>query len=185
MRKIVVSMFMTLDGVMEAPNQWSFQFGSKEQQTYKFDELFACDALLLGRVTYQGFAAAWPNMPGTGEYGVRMNSIPKYVVSTTLQEADWNNSKIIKNNLSEELSQLKQQTGQDILIFGSGALVNSLMQYDLIDEYRLLVFPVIVGSGKRLFQDVNEKKTLSLIATQTFSSGVVVLSYQPERNAAR
>jgi len=121
-------------------------------------------------------------MPGTGDYGVRMNSIPKYVVSTTLQEAEWNNSKIIKNNVSEELSILKQQTGQDILIFGSSALVNSLMQYNLIDEYRLMVFPIIVGSGKRLFQDANEKKSLRLIETKTFSSGVVVLSYQPDRN---
>ena len=185
MRKIVVSTFITLDGVTEAPNQWSFQFGSKEQQKYKYDELFACDALLLGRETYQGFAAAWPNMPGTGDYGVRMNSIPKYVVSTTLQEAEWNNSKIIKNNVSEELSILKQQTGQDILIFGSGALVNSLMQYDLIDEYRLMVFPIIVGSGKRLFQDVNAKQTLRLIETKTFSSGVVVLSYQPDRSESK
>ena len=121
-------------------------------------------------------------MPGTGDYGVRMNSIPKYVVSTTLQEAEWNNSKIIKNNVSEELSILKQQTGQDILIFGSSALVNSLMQDDLIDEYRLMFFPIIVGSGKRLFQDANEKKSLRLIETKTFSSGVVVLSYQPDRN---
>ncbi len=182
MRKIIVSMFLALDGVMEAPNQWSFQFGSQEQQRYKFDELFACDALLLGRITYQGFAAAWPNMSGTGDYGVRMNSIPKYVVSTTLQEAEWNNSRIIRNNVSTELSILKQQTGQDILIFGSSTLVNSLMQYDLIDEYRLMVFPVIVGCGKRLFQDVNEKKSLRLIDTKTFSSGVVVLSYQPDRN---
>ena len=181
MRKIVVSMFMSLDGVMEAPNQWSFQFGSQEQQQYKYDELFACDALLLGRVTYQGFAAAWPNMPGTGDYGVRMNSIPKYVVSTTLQEAGWHNSKIIKNNVSEELSILKQQTGQDILIFGSGALVNSLLQYDLIDEYRLMVFPILVGGGKRLFQEMNNNKTLRLIETKTFSSGVVVLSYQSDR----
>jgi dihydrofolate reductase len=124
-------------------------------------------------------------MPGTGDYGVRMNSIPKYVVSTTLQEAEWNNSRIIKNNVSEELSTLKQQTGLDILIFGSSTLVNSLMQYDLIDEYRLMVFPVVVGSGKRLFQDVNEKKSLKLIETKTFSSGVVVLSYQPDRNETR
>ncbi|WP_015909222.1 dihydrofolate reductase family protein [Chloroflexus aurantiacus] len=106
MRKIVVSMFMTLDGVMEAPNQWSFQFGSAEQQKYKYDELFACDALLLGRITYEGFAAAWPNMSGTGDYGVRMNSIPKYVVSTTLQEATWNNSIIIRSNVYDELSTL-------------------------------------------------------------------------------
>jgi dihydrofolate reductase len=185
MRKIVVSMSTTLDGIMEAPNQWSFQFGSIEQQKYKFDELFACDSLLLGRITYQGFAAAWPNMPGTGDYGVRMNSIPKYVVSTTLQEAEWNNSRIIKNNVSEELSMLKQQTGHDILIFGSNTLVNSLMQYDLIDEYRLMVFPVVVGNGKRLFQDVIEKKSLQLIETKTFSSGVVVLSYQPDRNETK
>jgi dihydrofolate reductase len=185
MRKIVVSMFMTLDGVMEAPNQWSFRFGSAEQQKYKYDELFACDTLLLGRITYQGFAAAWPNMPGTGEYGVRMNSIRKYVVSTTLHEAEWNNSRIIKNNVSEELSILKQQTGLDILIFGSSTLVNSLMQYDLIDEYRLMFFPIVVGSGKRLFQDGNEKKSLKLIETKTFSSGVVVLSYQPNRNETK
>lgn len=185
MRKIVVSMFMTLDGVMEAPNQWSFQFGSAEQQKYKYDELFACDALLLGRITYEGFAAAWPNMSGTGDYGVRMNSIPKYVVSTTLQEATWNNSIIIRSNVYDELSRLKQQTGLDILIFGSGTLVNSLMQYDLIDEYRLMVFPVVVGSGKRLFQDRSEKKSLKLIETKTFSSGVVALSYQPDKNETK
>ncbi|ABY35662.1 bifunctional deaminase-reductase domain protein [Chloroflexus aurantiacus J-10-fl] len=185
MRKIVVSMFMTLDGVMEAPNQWSFQFGSAEQQKYKYDELFACDALLLGRITYEGFAAAWPNMSGTGDYGVRMNSIPKYVVSTTLQEATWNNSIIIRSNVYDELSRLKQQTGLDILIFGSGTLVNSLMQYDLIDEYRLMVFPVVVGSGKRLFQDRSEKKSLKLIETKTFSSGVVVLSYKPDKNETK
>jgi dihydrofolate reductase len=185
MRKIVVSMFMALDGVTEAPNQWSFQFGSAEQQKYKYDELFACDTLLLGRITYEGFAAAWPNMPDTGDYGVRMNSIPKYIVSTTLQEAAWNNSRIIKNNVSEELSILKQQTGFDILIFGSSTLVNSLMQYNLIDEYRLMVFPIVVGSGKRLFQDVNEKKYLKLIETKTFSSGVVVLSYKPDKNETK
>jgi dihydrofolate reductase len=119
MRKVIASMFVTLDGVMEAPNQWAFQFGSEEQQKYKFDELFASDALLLGRVTYQGFAAAWPNMPGTGDYGVRMNSLPKYVVSTTLQAVEWNNSRLIKDNIADEVSQLKQQPGQNILLFGS------------------------------------------------------------------
>lgn len=174
-------MFVTLDGVMEAPNQWSFQFGSEEQQKYKFDELFASDALLLGRVTYQGFAAAWPNMPGTGDYGVRINGLPKYVVSTTLQVVEWNNSRLIQNNTAEKVSQLKQQPGQDILIFGSGDLVHTLMQHDLIDEYRLMVFPVVVGSGKRLFREGSEKKVLRLAETKTFSSGVVVLSYQPER----
>lgn len=185
MRKIVVSMFVTLDGVIEAPNQWAFQFGSAEQQKYKYDELFACDALLLGRITYEGFAAAWPNMSGTGDYGVRMNSMPKYVVSTTLQEATWNNSKIIRANVYDELSRLKQQAGLDILIFGSGTLVKSLMQYDLIDEYRLMVFPVVVGNGKRLFQDGSEQKSLELMETKTFSSGVVVLSYKPDRQASQ
>jgi dihydrofolate reductase len=124
-------------------------------------------------------------MPGTGDYGVRMNSIPKYVVSTTLQEAEWNNSRIITNNVSEELSILKQQTGLDILIFGSSTLVNSLMQYDLIDEYRLMVFPIVVGSGRRLFQDMNEKKSLKLLETKTSSSGVVVLSCQPDKNETK
>ena len=182
MRKVIASLFVTLDGVMEAPNQWAFQFGSEEQQRYKFDELFASDALLLGRVTYQGFAAAWPNMPGTGDYGIRMNSLPKYVVSTTLPAVEWNNSRLIKNDLAGEVSKLKQQPGQNILIFGSGDLVHTLMQHDLIDEYQLMVFPVVVGSGKRLFRDGSEKKVLRLVATKTFTSGVVVLSYQPDRN---
>ncbi|HEX4713582.1 MAG TPA: dihydrofolate reductase family protein [Ktedonobacteraceae bacterium] len=180
MRKIIVSEFTTLDGVIEAPNQWSFQSGrSEDQLKFKWDELFACDALLLGRVTYQEFAAAWPGMPGTGDYGERMNSLPKYVVSTTLSEMTWNAS-LIKGNLAEEISKLKQQPGQDILIFGSGTLVNQLTQQDLIDEYRLMVFPVAVGSGKRLFREGSEKKMLKLVETRTFSSGVVVLTYHPD-----
>jgi dihydrofolate reductase len=180
MRKIIVSEFITLDGVIEAPNQWSFQSGrSEDQLKFKWDELFACDALLLGRVTYQEFAAAWPSMPGTGDYGERMNSLPKYVVSTTLSEMAWNAS-LIKGNLAEEISKLKQQPGQDILIFGSGTLVNQLTQQDLIDEYRLMVFPVAVGSGKRLFREGSEKKMLKLVETRTFSSGVVVLTYHPD-----
>ena len=180
MRKIIASEFVTLDGVMEAPHQWSFQFGSEEQNKYKFDELFASDGLLLGRVTYQGFAAAWPTMPDTGAYGERMNSLPKYVVSTTLEEVEWNAS-LIKGQIAEEVFKLKQQPGQDILIFGSGDLVHQLQQHDLIDEYRLMVFPVVVGSGKRLFRDGSEKKVLRLVETKTFSSGVVVLTYQLER----
>jgi dihydrofolate reductase len=180
MRKVIVSEYMTLDGVIEAPNQWSFQSGrSEDQLKFKFEELFASDALLLGRVTYQGFAAAWPTMTGTGEYGERMNNLPKFVVSTTLQEATWN-AHLIKGNLAEEVSKLKQQPGQDLLIFGSGELVHQLTQQDLIDEYRLMVFPVVVGSGKRLFREGSEKKVLRLVETRTFSSGVVVLTYQPD-----
>ena len=178
MRKVIVSMFVTLDGVMEAPEKWSSQFGSEDQDKFKFDELFASDALLLGRRTYQVFAAAWPPMTGTGDYADRMNSLPKVVVSTTLEEVEWNAS-LIKDNIAEEVSRLKHEVGQDILIFGSGDLVHQLQQHNLIDEYRLMIFPVVVGSGKRLFRDGSVTKTLRLVETKTFSSGVVVLTYQP------
>ncbi len=179
MRKVVVSEFITLDNIMEAPNLWSFQFGSPEQEKFKFTELFASDALLLGRVTYQGFAAAWPNMTGTGEYGERINSLPKYVVSTTLTKPEWNAS-FIKENIPEEISNLKQTSGQDILVFGSGNLVQYLHDHNLVDEYRLMVFPIIFGSGKRLLQEGCQQQSLKLVETKTFSSGVVVLIYQRE-----
>jgi dihydrofolate reductase len=172
-------MFMALDGVVENP-EWTVQFRREESQQYKFDELFASDALLLGRRTYQEFAAAWPSMQGTGAYGERMNSLLKFVVSTTLSEIEWNAS-LLTGNLAEEVSQIKQQPGQDVLIFGSGELVHSLMSLDLIDEYRLMVFPVVVGSGKRLFREESEKKVLKLIETKAFSSGVIVLTYRPDQ----
>jgi dihydrofolate reductase len=184
MRKIVVSEFVSLDGVMEDP-RWTFQFPSDDRDKFKFDELAASDALLLGRVTYEGFAAAWPNMlEQTGEYGAWMNGYPKYVVSTTLQEAGWNNSTIINENVEEEVSNLKRQPGKDILVFGSGQLVNTLMEHDLVDEYRLMVFPVVVGGGKRLFENASDEKALKLIETKTFASGAVVLSYGPAGNEA-
>jgi dihydrofolate reductase len=187
MRKVVVSEYVTLDGVMEDPGGaegfehggWSFQFWNEETAKFKFDELFASDALLLGRVTYQGFAKAWPSMTDEAGFADRMNSLPKFVVSTTLKEVEWNKSTLIKENIAEEVSKLKQQPGQDILISGSGELVHTLMQHDLIDEYRLMVYPIVLGSGKRLFRDGTEKKVLRLIDTKTFVSGVVVLSYQP------
>src|SRR5436309_15961052 len=176
MRKIIVSEYVTLDGVMEDPGGaegfkhggWSFGFGGADQQQYKFEELFKADALLLGRRTYEGFAAAWPNMPGTGAYGERMNSLPKYVASTTLSEMTWNAS-LIKGDLAEEVSRLKQEPGQDMLVFGSCELVYTLTQLDLIDEYRLMVFPLVLGSGKRIFRDGSEKKTLKLVETKTFA----------------
>ncbi len=127
MRKVVASEYVTLDGVMEEPGHWSFQFWSDEAAKFKYDELFASDALLLGRVTYEGFAAAWPTMTGTGDFGERMNSLPKYVVTKTLQELTWNNSTPIKGDIVEEISTLKQQPGQDILLAGSGQLVHTLM----------------------------------------------------------
>jgi dihydrofolate reductase len=183
-RKIIASEFVTLDGVMEDPS-WTFQFSSEEQDRFKFDELAASDALLLGRATYECFAAAWPQMEEqTGEYGAWMNGYPKYVVSTTLEEAEWNNSTLIKENVAEEVSRLKQQPGKDVLIFGSGDLVNTLMRHGLIDEYRLMVFPVVVGSGKRLFREGIDQTALKLVDTKTFGSGVVVLTYQPLENEA-
>jgi dihydrofolate reductase len=177
-RKVVVSESVALDGVIEDP-RWTFRFMSEEREKFKFDELCASDAVLLGRVTYEGFAAAWPRMSeSAGEYADMMNGYPKYVVSTTLEEPlEWNNSTLIKGNVAEEVLRLKQQLGKDILIFGSGDLANTLMQYDLIDEYRLMVFPILVGSGKRLFGDASDTKVLRLAETKTLGSGVVVLSY--------
>lgn len=186
MRKLVVSEFVSLDGVMEDPGGaekfehggWTMPYFSDEAGKLKFDELLASDALLLGRVTYEGFAKAWPTMEGTGEFGERMNSLPKYVVSTTLKEVEWNNSRLITGNVVEEVSALKQQPGQDILVGGSAALVQTLRQHGLVDEYCLLVFPVVLGSGKRLF-DGGNKTGLRLVETQAFGSGVVLLRYQP------
>lgn len=186
MRKVVISEFVTLDGVMEDPGGaegfkyggWTFQFGSAEQQQYKVEELFQTNALLLGRRTYQGFAAAWPNMPGTGAYGERMNSLPKYVVSTTLSDLTWN-ATLLQGDPGEALSRLKQEDGQDILVFGSCQLVHTLHARGLIDEYRLMIFPVVLGSGKRLFPEESEKKMLRLVESKIFPSGVVLLTYQP------
>ena len=184
MRKVVVSEFVTLDGVMEDPGGaekfehggWSMTYWDEAIGKFKFDELFASDALLLGRVTYQGFAAAWPSATDEAGFADRMNGLPKFVVSTTLEEVKWNNSRLIKENVTEEVARLKQQPGQDILIAGSGQLVHTLMQHGLIDEYRLLVYPVVLGSGKRLFQDAS-KTTLRLVETKAFGSGVVLLHY--------
>ncbi len=185
MRKVIVSEFVTLDDVMEDPGGaekfahggWTMPYWDEEIGKVKFDELFASDALLLGRVTYQGFAAAWPGRTDEAGFADRMNSLHKYVVSTTLEEVEWNNSRLIKGNIVEEISKLKQQPGQDILIAGSGELVHTLMQHDLVDDYRLLVYPVVLGSGKRLFQG-GSKTTLRLVETRTFPSGVVLLEYQ-------
>jgi dihydrofolate reductase len=191
MRKIIASEYVTLDGVMADPGGgdktphggWSFQFWSEEAAKFKFDELFASDALLLGRVTYEGFAAAWPAMTDTGEFGERMNGMPKYVVSTTLETAEWNNSHIVSANIVAEIAALKDQPGQDILLFGSSVLFQTVMQNDLVDEVRLMVHPVVLGGGKRLFADDGTMAALKLIETQRFSSGIVVLRYEPKREA--
>ena len=191
MRRIIVSEFVTLDGVMEDPGGaekskhggWSFQFWSDEAGKYKHDELFASDALLLGRVTYQGFADAWSSRTDDAGFADRMNNLPKFVVSATLKQVEWNNSRLIKGNVAEEVSRLKQQAGQDILIAGSSQLVRTLMQDNLIDEYRLMVHPVVLGGGKRLFAD-GRHTTLKLAGPKTFSSGVVVLTYEPVKRVS-
>ena len=190
MRKVILSIYVTLDGVMEDPGGaeefehggWSIQFFDQEAAKYAFDQLFASDALLLGRVTYEEFAAAWPSMTDEAGFAERMNSLPKFVVSTTLEEAEWNNSTLIKDNVAEEVSKLKQHPGQDILIYGSGNLVHALMQHHLIDEFRLWVHPIVLGGGKRLFRDGGDTTVLRLVDSKTFRSGVVVLSYQPAGN---
>jgi dihydrofolate reductase len=189
MRRIVVTEFVTLDGVMEDPGGaekferggWAFQFDrGPEGDKFKVDELSSCDAMLLGRVTYQGFAAAWPSM--TGEFADKMNGMPKSVVSTTLEKANWSNTTLIKGNVAEEISRLKAMPGQDILVAGSGQLVHTLMQYDLVDEYRLMVFPVILGKGKRLFDEGSEKHALRLVEAKPVGpAGVITLVYHPQR----
>jgi len=180
MRKIVATEFLSLDGVMGDPQNWSFPYWTDEIGKFKRDELFASDAQLLGRVTYEGFAAAWPSRTDEDGYADRLNSLPKYVVSTTLEKAEWNNSHLISEHVAEAISNLKQQPGQDILIHGSQTLVQTLLKHDLIDQYHLLVFPLVLGSGLRLFKD-GSKTALKLVETKTFSSGVVAHIYQPDR----
>jgi dihydrofolate reductase len=178
MRSIVWSEYISLDGVVEEPGEWSIPYFSDDLAKYKSDELLASDALLLGRVTYEGFAAAWPAMEEIeGDFAVRMNTLPKYVASTTLEKAEWNNSTIIRENVPAEVAKLKQESGKDILIGGSGALAKTLIAHDLIDEIRMLVHPIAVGTGKRLFDGANESIGLTLVDTQAFDSGVVALTY--------
>jgi dihydrofolate reductase len=177
MRNLVVTEFLSLDGVMENPG-WTFPYWNDEIAHFKGEESMAGDALLLGRVTYQGFAAAWPNSKDEGAN--YFNNVRKYVVSTTLDTVEWNNSTLIKGNVVEEIARLKQQEGKDIVVHGSATLVQTLMRHDLVDRYRLLVYPVVLGEGKRLFQD-GTAATLKLIDAQSFSSGVAALVYAPAR----
>jgi dihydrofolate reductase len=135
----------------------------------------------LGRLTYEGFAKAWPTMKDTGDFGDMMNGIQKYVVSSTLKSADWKNSKIIKGNIIEEIKGLKDMPGKNILLAGSGKLLQTLMQHDLVDEYRFMVHPVVLGKGQRLFSDMDYKKVLKLADAKRFNSGIVVLTYQPNQ----
>lgn len=187
MRKLIVTEFLSVDGVMEAPggeegfkhSGWVFDVGHDEQSlAFKTAETDEVEAQLLGRVTYEGFAAAWPQR--TGDFADRFNNMPKYVVSTTLEEPlEWNNSHLLKGDAVEAVRELKQTEGGAILIAGSRTLVQSLYPHDLIDEYRLMVFPVVLGSGKRLFPESPDKTTLELVDTRTFDTGVQVNTYRP------
>lgn len=181
MSKLVVSEFMTLDGVIEAPETWSFPYFDSEIGKLKHDELVATGAHLLGRVTYEGFAAAWPSRTDEQGFAERMNSLPKYVVSTTLTRAEWNNSHVIKGDVADEVVKLKQQAGGDILVAGSATLVQTLIEHDLVDEYRLLVYPIALGNGKRLFGDTSRQVKLKLLEARSFASGVVLQRYATDK----
>jgi len=188
MSRLVVSEFMTLDGVMEAPgfeehrdgkNAWALYGATEDQQRFKIDELFAAGAILLGRVTYEIWVTYWPTAPKDAGFADRINGLEKYVVSTTLRDPTWNNTTVIRGDLAREVSRLKERPDGDIMVFGSAELVDSLLELDLVDELRILLFPVVLGSGKRLFRDERDISHLRLVGARTFDSGVVLLTYQP------
>ena len=180
MGRVVVTEFVSLDGVMEEP-RWTFDFErGPEGDAFKYDELFASEALLLGRVTYQGFAAAWPDMD-SDDFGRRMNSVPKYVVSSTLAESEaiWGPTTVLRGDLAAEVAGVRDRTDGDLLVEGSAQLVHGLVRAGLVDELRLMVFPVVLGAGKRLFPDVVPAPArLGLIDSGAAGSGVLLLRYQ-------
>jgi dihydrofolate reductase len=190
MGRIVVTEFVSLDGVMEDPGGaegfkyggWSFEISrGDEGDKFKLDEALSSDALLLGRVTYEGFAAAWPSRDG--EFADKFNTMPKYVVSSTLENPEWNNSTVVKGDVAEEVGKLKQTQEGDIVVHGSARLVQTLLERDLVDELRLMVYPVVLGSGKRLFGETSNKKPLRLADSKTVGDGVVILVFEPAPGA--
>jgi dihydrofolate reductase len=184
MRKVVASEFVSLDGVVEAPDKWHFPYFNDQMGDAIEAAMAASDAMLMGRVLYEEWAAFWPNQdPDENPVAARMNGVRKYVVSTTLKEPlEWNNSTLIGDNLAEEISNIKEQPGKDISISGSPTLVRSLLEEDLLDELRLMVHPIVVGSGKRLFEEGGDQKALQLVDSKTFSTGVLYLTYQPAQS---
>jgi dihydrofolate reductase len=186
MRKLIVTEFVSLDGVMEAPggepghphSGWTIDYHDDEQMNYKLDETLEAEALLLGRVTYEGFAEAWP--PRSGGFADKMNSMPKHVVSSTLAEPlEWDNATVVGGDVAAEVARLKDGDGGPILVAGSSTLVHLLAERDLVDEYRLIVMPVLVAGGARMFPDVDRKRPLALADTRRFDDGVVVQTYRP------
>ena len=180
MRKVVSGLFISLDGVVESPDQWQFDNFDDDMMASMTSQIAAQDTVLLGRVTYQDWASFWPT--STDEpYASFINNTPKFVFSTTLDKVEWKSSTLIKGNLAEEIAKLKQRPGKNIGVSGSPTLVRSLLQNDLLDELTLMVHPVVVGSGKRLFKDGDDLKRLKLVNTKTTRSGVIILTYQPAR----
>ena len=191
MGKVVVSEFVSVDGVMEDPGGaegfdrggWAFRFDrGPEGDQFKLDEVMASDALLLGRVTYEGFAQAWPSR--TGDFADKFNDMPKYVVSTTLEEGSWNNSTVIRGDVAEQVSRLRDQIDGDILVNGSARLVQTLMRDGLVDQYRLMVFPVVLGTGKRLFPEVDGSTALRLVEAKPAGETLIVI-YEPAAREAQ
>jgi dihydrofolate reductase len=186
MARIVVTEFVSLDGVMEDPGGseefkhggWAFEFSrGDEGDRFKLDETMSSDALLLGRRTYEGFADAWPSREG--EFADKFNTMPKYVVSSTLGDPEWTNSTVLNGDLVEAVSKLREQPGGDIVVHGSAQLVQGLLADDLVDELRLMVFPVVLGAGKRLFADTSDKKPLRLTDSKVVGDGVAIMVYEP------
>jgi len=184
--RIVVTEFVSLDGVVEDPGGaedfkyggWSFEVSrGDEGDRFKLDEALSSEALLLGRVTYEGFAAAWPSREG--EFADKFNTMRKYVVSSTLEQPEWNNSTVLKGDVAEEVAKLKQDVDGDIVVHGSVRLVQALIEHDLVDELRLMVYPVMLGTGKRLFGETSDKKPLRLVDSKTVGDGVAILTFQP------
>ena len=186
MGKIVVTEFVSLDGVIQAPGGgeefehagWSFEFDrGDEGNKFKLDETMASDALLLGRVTYEGFAAAWPSRADDAGFAEKFNSMPKHVVSSTLSDPEWNNSSVLTGDLAEGVSALKERYDGDIVVHGSAQLAQALIEQNLVDELRLMVFPVVLGTGKRLFGDTSDKKPMRLVDSKVVGEGVAILVY--------
>jgi dihydrofolate reductase len=180
MRRVVWAEYVSIDGVVHEPS-WTAPFWNDELAKLQKEQLFRSDALLLGRVTYEAFAKAWPGRTDDdGGFTTRMNTLPKHVASRTLKTADWN-ATIIEGNVGEAVSNLKRTSGGDLLIYGSAGLVETLARHDLIDEYRLMVHPVVVGKGRHAFREGVTDKTFRLIEAKSLSSGVIVLLYEPAR----
>jgi dihydrofolate reductase len=179
MRKIVAGLFVSLDGVVEAPETWHFPYFNDEMAEAVASQMAAADTMLLGRRTYEEFAAYWADKGSEVELADQINNTPKLVASTTLKEVEWRNSTLIEGNVAEQLRRLKEEPGKDISITGSGTLVRSLLRDKVLDELRLLVHPIVVGAGKRLFEATGDRVALKLVDSRTFSTGVLYLTYEP------